>query len=131
MEDWPGGIPAFQKCEGGMHMALFVGIDVSKEKFDACGIGEQGEKVFVVSLRMNKSGFEDLLRRLSYSDTRLLVGMESTACYHNSSLLLSYRKRLSGCYYQATSHQSLCKTLVEENKNRQEGCLYDSPIPHA
>jgi len=46
------------------------------------GIGEQGEKVFVVSLRMNKSGFEDLLRRLSYSDTRLLVGMESTACYH-------------------------------------------------
>jgi len=34
MEDWPGGIPAFQKCEGGMHMALFVGIDVSKEKFD-------------------------------------------------------------------------------------------------
>lgn len=82
MEDWPGGIPAFQKCEGGMHMALFVGIDVSKEKFDACGIGEQGEKVFVVSLHMNKSGFEDLLRRLSYSDTRLLVGMESTACYH-------------------------------------------------
>ena len=37
MEDWPGGITAFQKCEGGMHMALFVGIDVSKEKFDACG----------------------------------------------------------------------------------------------
>jgi hypothetical protein len=23
-------------------MSLFVGIDVSKEKFDACGIGEQG-----------------------------------------------------------------------------------------
>jgi transposase len=36
----------------------------------------------VVSLRMNKSGFEDLLRRLPYSDTKLLVGMESTACYH-------------------------------------------------
>ena len=48
-------------------MALFVGIDVSKEKFDACGLGERGEKVFVVSLHMNKSGFEDLLRRLPLS----------------------------------------------------------------
>ena len=46
------------------------------------GIGEQGEKVFVVSFRMNKGGFEDLLRRLPYSDTQLLVGMESRACYH-------------------------------------------------
>ena len=30
-------------------MALFVGIDVSKEKFDACCIGEEGEKIFSVS----------------------------------------------------------------------------------
>ena len=28
-------------------MALFVGIDVSKEKFDACGIGDDGKKVFL------------------------------------------------------------------------------------
>jgi len=27
-------------------MALYVGIDVSKDKFDACGVGEGGKKVF-------------------------------------------------------------------------------------
>ena len=31
-------------------MAFFVGIDVSKEKFDACGIGDDGKKVFSVYL---------------------------------------------------------------------------------
>ncbi len=25
-------------------MALYIGIDVSKDKFDACGIGESGKK---------------------------------------------------------------------------------------
>lgn len=64
-------------------MPLFVGIDVSKDKFDACGIGERGEKVFVVSLQMNKQGFEDLLLRLPKKNTvPLLFGMESTASYH-------------------------------------------------
>ncbi len=29
-------------------MALYVGIDVSKDKFDACGIGE-GKKPYLVS----------------------------------------------------------------------------------
>jgi transposase len=82
MEDWPGGIPAFQDYPGGMHMLLYVRIDVSKEKFDACGIDESGEKIFLVSLDMNRKGFEDLLRKLPYTNADLLFGMESTASYH-------------------------------------------------
>jgi len=29
-------------------MALYVGIDVSKEKFDACGISDDGKKAFSI-----------------------------------------------------------------------------------
>jgi len=37
-------------------MALCVGIDVSKEKFDACGIGEGEEKIFSVSCPIEYEG---------------------------------------------------------------------------
>ena len=60
-------------------MALYVGINVSKEKFDACGISDDGKKKFSVSCPMNREGFENFVLRLS--DTAL-IGMESTACYH-------------------------------------------------
>jgi len=64
-------------------MALFVGIDVSKEKFDACEIGEGGEKVFSLSSPMDRTGFEKLILHLNQRSTAsLLLGLESTACYH-------------------------------------------------
>ncbi len=64
-------------------MALYVGIDVSKDKFDACGIGERGEKVFTLSSPMDRKGFEKLMLHLKESNgTSLLLGLESTACYH-------------------------------------------------
>ena len=62
-------------------MALFVGIDVAKDKFDACGIGEDGKKVFSLTAAMDKKGFEDLIFHLNGSPS-LLLGLESTACYH-------------------------------------------------
>ncbi|MGD0661327.1 MAG: IS110 family transposase [Syntrophorhabdales bacterium] len=62
-------------------MALFVGIDVAKDKFDACGIGEEGEKVFSLTATMDKKGFENLIFHLRESRS-LLLGLESTACYH-------------------------------------------------
>jgi transposase len=62
-------------------MALFVGIDVSKEKFDACGIGDEGKKAFSVSCPMNREGFDKLILQLP-KETSLLLGMESTASYH-------------------------------------------------
>jgi len=59
---------------------LFVGIDVSKDKFDACGIGEGGKKVFALTSTMDRNGFEKLVLHLK-NHARLL-GLESTACYH-------------------------------------------------
>jgi transposase len=61
-------------------MALFVGIDVSKEKFDVCGIGDEGKKKFSLSCSMNREGFDKLI--LALPSDNLLLGMESTASYH-------------------------------------------------
>ncbi|MCX5813914.1 MAG: IS110 family transposase [Proteobacteria bacterium] len=63
-------------------MNCFVGIDVSKEKFDACGVGEQGEKVFSLACIMDREGFEKLTLCLPTDKESLLLGMESTASYH-------------------------------------------------
>ena len=60
---------------------LFVGIDVSKDKFDACGIGESGKKVFSLTSTMDRNGFEKLVLHLKNIQSPLL-GLESTACYH-------------------------------------------------
>ena len=63
----------------------FLGIDVSKETFDACCITRQGEKLFNLSASMDRKGFEELIKQLSTLSTpkeSVLVGMESTACYH-------------------------------------------------
>ena len=62
-------------------MALYVGIDVSKDKFDACGIGESGKKVFALTTTMDRNGFEKLVLHLKNIQSPLL-GLESTACYH-------------------------------------------------
>ena len=63
----------------------FLGIDVSKETFDACCIASHGDRLFNLSASMDRKGFEELIKQLSaLSITResVLVGMESTACYH-------------------------------------------------
>jgi transposase len=70
-------------------MALYVGIDVSKEKFDACGIGDEGKKMFSLTCSMNREGFDKLVLQLgARRAASLLLGMESTASYH--SALFSY-----------------------------------------
>jgi transposase len=73
---------------------MFVGIDVAKDKFDACGIGEGGEKVFSLTASMDKKGFEKLILHLKGRGS-LLLGLESTACYHIA--LFSY---LTACGYR-------------------------------
>lgn len=64
---------------------FFVGIDVSKEKFDVCCIDGTGEKLFRLSTEMRRSGFEELTKKLTSvtgSRESVVIGMESTACYH-------------------------------------------------
>ncbi len=63
----------------------FLGIDISKETFDACCIPSHGERLFNLSASMDRKGFEELIKQLSalsISQEGVLVGMESTACYH-------------------------------------------------
>lgn len=65
--------------------AIFVGIDVSKEKFDVCCIDSNGKKQFQLSASMNEFGFNELNKNLSSisgSKSSILIAMESTACYH-------------------------------------------------
>ena len=60
-----------------------VGIDVSKDKFDACGITGEETKLFQISAAMDRKGFEKLKRHLgTVSVSSVLIGMESTASYH-------------------------------------------------
>jgi transposase len=71
-----------------MNKALFsgfLGVDISKDKFDAYCIGINGEKHFYLSCSMDRAGFEKLvgyLDNLPIPKENLLIGMESTACYH-------------------------------------------------
>ena len=63
----------------------FLGIDVSKETFDACCIPSHGERLFNLSASMDRKGFEELIKQLStlsIPKESVLVGMESTTCYH-------------------------------------------------
>jgi len=63
----------------------FLGIDVSKDKFDAYCIDIDGEKQFYLSCSMDRAGFEKLvdhMDNLSIPRENFLIGMESTACYH-------------------------------------------------
>lgn len=63
-------------------MSFFVGVDISKEKFDACGIGKQGERIFSLTCSMDREGFEKFITQLPTDKTSFLLGMESTASYH-------------------------------------------------
>ena len=72
---------AFEKAT----FSFFLGIDISKEKFDVCCTGSNGEKLFRVSASMSRDGFDELLKKLSSipgPKGSILIGMESTACYH-------------------------------------------------
>lgn len=61
----------------------FVGVDISKDKFDACGITGKEVRLFEFSAGMDRKGFEKLKGRLSsVGISSVLIGMESTASYH-------------------------------------------------
>lgn len=65
------------------HFDCFVGIDISKDKFDTCGITGEEAKLFQFSATMDRKGFEKLKGHLAaVSISSVLIGMESTASYH-------------------------------------------------
>lgn len=76
-----------------------IGIDVSKDKFDACCLDGKGKEIFRFSAAMDSAGFNGLLQKIysySLSQTNVVVGMESTGCYHLN--LFSF---LTGMNFQA------------------------------
>jgi transposase len=62
---------------------VFVGVDVSKDSFTACAIDQGRKKLFEISTSMDRKGFEELSRcLLKFQKDSILVGEESSACYH-------------------------------------------------
>ena len=71
--------------DGTQRFRWFLGVDISKERFDACCIASHGDRLFNLSASMDRKGFEELIQQLSALSVPrdpVLVGMESTACYH-------------------------------------------------
>jgi transposase len=70
--------------EGSME-SLTVGVDVSKESFSAAGLDGKGTRCFVQDCAMDSDGFSKFLKTIlaQQSDvSAIIVGMESTGCYH-------------------------------------------------
>lgn len=60
----------------------FVGIDISKDSFDATLIDQFQKKLFYQKFEMNKSGFKSFLHKLARFDKALLqITVESTGVY--------------------------------------------------
>lgn len=74
---------------------LFVGIDVSKDSFSATGVNDDGTARFSISLTMSRRGFTELMKVItSHCEdlSSVMVGMESTGCYHINLFSFLYGK---------------------------------------
>jgi len=61
----------------------FIGIDISKDSFDATLLTSSGEIKLQDKLTMDRDGFNTLLKHISsYSKEELLIAMEATGIYH-------------------------------------------------
>ena len=62
---------------------IFVGIDVSKHSFTACGLDRAANKLFSFSASMDNRGLSKLLSALNpYPKEAILIAMESSGFYH-------------------------------------------------
>ncbi len=64
---------------------LFVGVDISKDTFSAAGLDAEGNRCFSAFYSMDSDGFGQFLEIIIArcpERAKVLVAMESTACYH-------------------------------------------------
>jgi transposase len=64
---------------------MFVGVDVSKDTFSTAGLDGEGKECFSLCYSMDSEGFCKFLEILTAhcpDRQKILVGMESTGCYH-------------------------------------------------
>jgi transposase len=64
---------------------LIVGVDVSKDSFSAAGLDGKGIRLFSEEYPMDIEGFSKFLKMMLVQEadaSEIVVGMESTGCYH-------------------------------------------------
>jgi transposase len=64
---------------------IFIGVDISKDSFSAAGLDAEGNECFSGSYSMDSDGFSKFLEIVTahcLDRQKVLVGMESTGCYH-------------------------------------------------
>lgn len=65
------------------NFSFFLGVDVSKNSFDACLINENEEVILNAKFNMDTDGFNEFLDRLAdFNRDKILVVLESTSIYH-------------------------------------------------
>jgi transposase len=76
------------QSKGGPNMdckafSVFIGIDVSKDKFNVCAISNPNSIIFEHTFEMSKQGFSSFVEYLySFSKNSIILALESTGCYH-------------------------------------------------
>jgi len=104
----------------------FMGIDISKDSFDAALLNSDGEIKSQYKLSMDREGFDKLLGYLSIFDKdKLLISMESTGVYYFP--LLSYLIRQG---FKCTvinplliKHFIASQTLRKTKTDKKDACL--------
>ncbi len=65
--------------------SLIIGVDVSKDSFSAAGLDAKGTRCFSEDCSMDVEGFSKFLKTITAHQpefSTVVVGMESTGCYH-------------------------------------------------
>ncbi|MGC8546007.1 MAG: IS110 family transposase, partial [Athalassotoga sp.] len=63
---------------------VYVGVDISAEKFDAAFYYPQNDKYVVLTFRQSQNGFKKFLDKLNNLHDDFSIAMESTGTYSNS-----------------------------------------------
>jgi len=97
-----------------MQTPIYIGIDVSKDKFDYAAVDAQDTLIKKDSLQMDRDSFQELGKLIrSFSD--VVVGFESTGTYHINilSFLLSLAEHVH------LLNPALVKKFAEANSLRK------------
>jgi len=97
---------------------VFVGIDIAKESFVACALNEKQEKLFELTLPMDREGFQKLEKHLrDFPKESLLIGEESSGCYHINLFSFLVSQGIQGCGPQSSACLPFPQALLEEDQD--------------
>lgn len=105
---------------------LSVGVDVSKDSFSARGLDNKGDTCFSLTADMNYKGFCELLNALSShcaSVSSVIVGMESTGCYHINLFSFLTEKDISTVVINPLLISNFAKLSLRKTKTDKKDAL--------